>query len=847
MLRVTWRNLVARKLRLLLSAFAIVLGVAFVAGSLIFSDALNGAFDNIIEGSTADVEVAYKGANDFDSLQDARVLPASLADRLGKLPEVGSVHPSVTNQSTFVIGKNGKVVGGNGPPGLAFNDSGATAITGQKILSLVRGQLPNGTGQVALDDKAAQKAGYKIGDTVKLVTPTEHPTVTATLTGLVEFSNGGTNGATLTIFDLPTMQKLYLGGKNAYTSISLNAADGVSQTELAAAAQKVLPQGVQARTGTSVVAENKKSLDQVLGFLEKFLLAFAGISLVVGIFLIVNTFSILVAQRSRELALLRALGASRRQVNRSVLTEAFVVGLIGSTVGLGAGWLLAQVLKWVFGLIGLDLSRASFPVTWQTVVTSYAVGVVVTVVAGYLPARRASRVAPVAAMRDDVALPEQSLRRRAVVAGVLVVLGAVACVVGLNSDGGSAVSLLLAGFLLLIVGAALLSPLLARPVIRVFGVLYRRLFGSIGGLAEQNAIRNPRRTAVTASALMVGLTLVAMSGILARSISASVDKSINQSLTSQFIISNVAGQPFSTEVAREVSDVEGVDNVAEFRQGIAKVKGETIFVGGVQARSFRQALLIPMAAGSFADLGPGGLVLDYQVAQGEKLKVGDPVTLTFQGGKVPLHVVGIMGKDASSPADWLVSPDTFVKGGLQPLDSYVFVNASPGADLDAVSKSLNHIVRDLPTVTVKDPQAFVDQQKSQINALLYLIYGLLALSVVIAILGVVNTLALSVIERTREVGLLRAIGVSRRQLRTMIRLESIVIAVFGALLGIALGVALGISLMTALKDQGLTELVIPWGLLLLLVVAAALIGIFAAVFPARRAARLDVLRAITTE
>jgi len=338
-----------------------------------------------------------------------------------------------------------------------------------------------------------------------------------------------------------------------------------------------------------------------------------------------------------------------------------------------------------------------------------------------------------------------------------------------------------------------------------------------------------------------------MSGILAKSIQASVDKSISNALTSQFIISNVSGQPFSTEVARQVRKVDGVDNVAEFRQGTAKVKGQSIFVGGVDARSFRQALLIPMAAGSFGDLGPGGLVLDYQVAQGEKLKVGDPVTMTFQGGKVPLHVVGIMGKDANSPADWLVSPDTFVKGGLQPLDSYVFVNAAPGANINTVSKSLNHIVSDLPTVTVKDPQAFVDQQKGQINALLYLIYGLLALSVVIAILGVVNTLALSVIERTREVGLLRAIGVSRRQLRTMIRLESIVIAVFGALLGITLGVALGISLMTALKDQGLTELVIPWVSLVLLVGASALIGIFAAVFPARRAARLDVLRAITTE
>src|SRR4051812_33534199 len=416
MWKVTWRNLLARKVRLLLSAFAIVLGVAFVAGSLIFTDALGGAFDGIIEGSTADVEIAYKGANSFDSVQDNRTIPASVVADLRQLPEASGVHPVTALQTVFVIGTNGKVVGGNGPPGLAFNPTTAKAVTGQPILKLVDGQLPSGPRQVALDVDTADRAGYEVGDTVDLATPGTPPRLTAELTGLVEFGAGGLNGATLTLFDRQYMQQQFFGGKDVYSTVSLNTAAGVSQTELAAAAQRVLPAGVEATPGDKLVKENKKQLDQILGFIQTFLLVFAAVSLVVGVFLIINTFSILVAQRSRELALLRAMGASRRQVNRSVLLEALAVGVIGSTVGLGVGYLLALGLRFVFGLFGLDLSRAKFPVEWTTVAAAYAVGIIVTVVAGYLPARRASRIAPVAALRDDVALPEQTLRRRALVA-----------------------------------------------------------------------------------------------------------------------------------------------------------------------------------------------------------------------------------------------------------------------------------------------------------------------------------------------------------------------------------------------------------------------------------------------
>ena len=847
MFRVTWSNLIARKVRLLLSGLAIVLGVAFVAGSFIFTDSLGGAFDDIIEGSTADVEIAYKGANDFDSQQDSRTIPASVVTDLEALPEVGSVHPQNALQSVFVIGSNGKVVGGNGPPGLAFNPSGATSLTGKPILALVKGSLPDAPYEIALDVDTAEKAGHSIGDTVQLVTPGKPPTIEATLTGLVEFGNGsGLNGATLTLFDDRFMQDQFFGGKDVYSTISLNAAPGVSQEQLRAAAQRVLPKGVVARTGDEYVQTNQDALKEILGFLQTFLLVFAGVSLVVGIFMIINTFSILVAQRSRELALLRTLGASRRQVSVSVILEALVVGVVGSTLGLGAGYLLARGLAWIFGLIGLDLGNADFPVAWSTVFWSYLVGIVVTVIAAYLPARRASKIAPIQALRDDVALPETALRRRLLVGTGLAVLGLGSLVAGFAGDGSTGLSLIGLGMLLVLVGAALVSPVAAVPVISLFAAPYR-LFGSVGQLATQNSMRNPRRTAATASALMVGLALVAMMSILGSSASASTDAAVRTNLTSQFIVSNVVGQPFATDVADQIRKVDGVQTVASFRTGFVKLGGSDVQAGAVEPGAFAQALALPVSSGSFAQLRPGRVVVSQSLADQLGLKVGDKTTMTMQGGKVPLTVAAVFDAAAAVPAGALVTFDTFAKGAIAPLDSLVFVTKEPGADTAVVRKQLETITKDLPTVTVKDPEGFADEQKQQITIFLNLIYGLLGLSVVIAILGVVNTLGLSVIERTREIGLLRAIGMSRRQLRTMIRLESVVVAVFGALLGMALGIAFGTGLIYALRDEGLTDLSIPWVQLLAFVAGAGLVGVLAAAVPARRAARLDVLQAIGTE
>ena len=848
MLRVTWRNLVARKLRLLLSAFAIVLGVAFVAGSMIFTDAMGGAFDDIIEGSTADVEISYKGAGDFDSGQDNRTFPASVVEELEKLPEVESAHPLNTLLTLFVIGKDGKVIGGNGPPGLANNSTGATSLTGKPILTVVRGSYPDGPDEIALDIDTVEKGKFKIGDEVKLATPGNPPVMETKLTGVVEFGSGGLNGATMTIFDRKFMQDTFFQGRNVYSTVSLNAAEGVSQRELADAAAKVLPKGLQARTGDEYVEENQASLDEILGFLQTFLLVFAGVALVVGIFLIINTFSILVAQRSRELALLRAMGASRRQVNRSVLVEAVAVGLVGSTVGLGVGYLLALALRWVFGLIGLDLSRAEFPVTWQTVAWSYGVGVAVTALAAILPARRASRIPPMAALRDDVALPETTLRRRVVIGTALALAGAAAMAAGLAGEGTWGLVGVGGGVLLILIGVSLMSAFLGQPVLHLFGAAYGRVFGTIGRLASQNALRNPRRTGATASALMIGLALMAMMSIFGASASASTDAAIGKTLTSQFIVSNVVGQPFSTGVAEELRTRDGVAGVTQLRSAYPDLKGGgTAWTVGVDPSAFRLAFAIPTTQGSFAALAPGKVAIAAPEAEAKGFALGDTVTMKFQARDIKLEVVALFPRAPALPGDYVVTPDVLERGGLTPLDAMVFVTKEPGADTSAVRATIEDVLKDLPTVTVKDPEGFAAEQKEQVNQFLYLIYGLLGLSVIIAILGVVNTLGLSVIERTREIGLLRAVGVTRRQLRTMIRLESVVVAALGGVLGTLMGLLFGSTLVIALKDQGLTELAIPWPWMAGFLLLAAVAGVFAAALPARRAARLDVLRAIGTE
>ena len=847
MLRASWKSLLARKLRLLMSGFAIVLGVAFVAGSLVFTDTLGQAFTKIMAGSVGDVVVRPVGAVNDENTQSAKTLPASLVTDLATVDGAARVDGSVSSVGVFVIGKDGKVIGAQGAPGIAVNFTDAPAGHGVEGLSITSGRAPAKAGEITLDPLTAEKAGYKIGDTVPMVTSGAQPSLKATMVGVGKFGGGGLAGASLTTFDLKTAQQLFEGGKDVYSGIWVTAKDGVSQAELRDRVKPLLPAGVEAVTGDKAADEAASAINQALSFISTFLLVFAGVSLVVGTFLIINTFSILVAQRSRELALFRALGASRRQVSRSVLFEALVIGFVGSTVGLALGFVLATGIKALFAAIGLDLSGSPLVFEPRTALVAYLVGILVTAFAAYLPGRRASRIAPIEALRDDVAMPESSIRRRAVIGTAMTALGAVAMGVGLFTDIPNALAYIGGGMLFVVVGVAIASPLLGRPVVALVGVLYRRMFGTVGRLAEQNAMRNPRRTAATASALMVGLTLVSMMAVFGQSTKASIDKTIGESFSADYVVSNAVGVPFSPAIADQVTKVPGVGAVARFRYVAAKVGGESTQVGGIEPVPFAKAMKVRMDSGKVGDLSGQTLLVERKRAKALGLKVGDKVTMSIAGKPAGYPVVGTFEGLPGISSPYLTSLDAVSAAGVVPADNFAYVVRSPGADAATVRAGIDSVIADLPTITLKDQAEFAAEQRAPIDQMLMLIYALLGLAVVIAVLGIVNTLALSVIERTREVGLLRAVGLSRRQLRTMVRLESMVISLLGAVLGVGLGLVFGVALQRSQADSGIEVLSVPFVQLLIFVVLAALVGVLAAVWPARRAARLDVLRAITTD
>lgn len=847
MLHASWKSLLGRKLRLLMSAFAIILGVSFVAGSLIFTDTIGKAFDGITD-TVGDVVVRPATTSGmFDGTGSSRTVPGDLVERLAGTTGAARADGNVSDETTFVVSKAGKLVGGQGAPGLGLNHNEAPTSSGAQPLTLTAGHWPERTGEVVLDVATAERAGYRVGDTVALVTSGAQPKVSATLVGTAKFASGGLVGASITVFDTETAQALYFGGKDEYTNVTVTAKDGVSADELASAVQQALPAGYESITGAKLAEEQKTSINEALSFISTFLLIFAGIALFVGSFLIINTFSILVAQRSRELAMLRALGAGRGQVTRSVLFEAFVVGLVGSTLGLALGFGLAVGIRALFATLGLDLSESALVFQPSTAIAAYAVGMAVTMVAAYLPARRAGKMPPVAAMRDDVAMPEGTMRWRVAMGAVLVAAGITGVAVGGFAGVDNAAWFVGLGVFALVLGVAMTSPVAGRPVIAATGVVYRRLFGTVGHMAEQNAVRNPRRTAATASALMIGLTLVSMMSVFGASAKASIDKAIDASFAADFVVSNAIGQPFSAAVTDEVAQVPGVEAVSPLRIVDMQFNGGRTGGAAVDPQSFQRVVPIDLMDGSLAGLSGRAIAVDEKFAAEHDVAVGSKVELTVAGQEGSYTVAALYHDLKAISLPILLGLETANAAGVPQQDSMAFVLTAPGSDRAAVEAGLETVVADLPTVTVKDQAAFAEEQRGPIDQMLALIYALLGLAVVIAVLGIVNTLALSVIERTREIGLLRAVGLSRRQLRTMLRLESVAIALLGAVLGVGLGLVGGWALQRALAGDGIDVLAIPAGQLALFVALAGIVGVLAALWPGRRAARLDVLRAITTD
>ncbi|MFE5137100.1 FtsX-like permease family protein [Streptomyces fagopyri] len=855
MLKATLRSFLAHKGRLLLSALAVVLSVAFVAGSLIFSDTVTRTFDRLFASTSADVTVSPK--NDLDSqipTGATPTLPASLADRLAKVDGVAAAHVDAAVENLTIVDRENESVGPtSGAPTIATNWQPSE----RSPVKLTSGHAPHGAGEALLDADTADRKHIRVGDT--LTVQAQPGTFEVRIVGIATFTT--TNpGAALLFLDTPTAQTRLLGGTAAATSISLDAAPGVDDA--------VLKQRVAAELGTKTYdlktadEQAEDAAAQLGGFLDVIkyvMLGFAGIAVLVGVFLIVNTFSMLIAQRTRELGLLRALGADRRQVRRSVLTEALLLGLVGSTLGLAAGIGLALGLIKLMTAFGMNLKSTEMVIGWGTPVASYVVGVGVTFVAAYLPARRAAGVSPMAALADaEVAGLGRPLRVRGVVGSVVGLAGVAAlggCVAA--SKTSTAGSLLGLGVVLTLVATVIAGPLLVRPVIKVLGGAFPALFGSVGRMSQRNALRNPRRTGATASALMVGLALVGGMSVASASMSKSFDQQIDKTLGADFVIQNSNFVPFSREVTDKVRGTDGVALVVRQRFTPVAVRlpdGKRIetTAAGYDPRLDDVAHLTYAEGDTAAALGVGHLAMDAKFAREHGVRLGGTVPVEFPAGRhADLTVTALTDQESAEGFGMqgglyvgFATIEKYVPGGQ---DSTLYVNATSGTGADQLRSRLEKTLEPYPQVQVRDQGDYKKLVHDQIAVLLYLVYALLGLAIVIAVLGVVNTLALSVVERTREIGLLRAIGLGRRQLRRMIRLESVVIAVFGAILGLVLGLVWGVCVQQVLALQGLTAFAVPWGTIVAVVVGSAVVGIVAALLPALRASRMNVLAAIAHE
>lgn len=836
MLRATFRSLLARKLRLLLSATAIVLGVSFVSGSLVLTDTLGRVFDELFASVNAKTAVEVRGKEPFDAGTQGEAarqpVPASVLETVRAVDGVAAVVGDVSGYAQ-VVDADGEPYSNGGAPTFGLNYD-ADPLTSS--FTLRSGEAPQGPGEVALDAATSEATGFEVGDTVSVILAQGRKELT--VSGVFGFGeNDNLAGASIVALDQEVAEQL-LGRPGEYDVVRAAAGDGVSQEELRDRVAAVLPAGTEAVTGEQSADETAGDIKEALGFFNTFLLVFAGISLFVGGFLIFNTFTMLVAQRQRELALLRALGASRGQVIRSVLVEALVVGFVASVVGLGTGLLVAIGLQSLIRAVGGSLPQGDLVVQTSTVVACFVVGIVVTAVAALLPARRASAVPPVAAMRDAVA-PEHSLRRGSTIGAGLLVLGVVAIGVGLRGE----LAVLGLGAVLAFLGVAGLSPLLSRPAARVLGAPLAR--GVPGRLGRLNAMRNPRRSASTAAALMIGLALVSAVSILGSSAKASVEKIIQGAVGADLVVQQKGGfDGFSPAVATTLDDLDEVETADVLRFELVQIGEQVTFVTAVSDAALERSLTLDEVDGDLG-LRPGVLLLSESESETRGLSTGDTVPVTFTRGTVRDYRVGGVYADNQLVGPYLLDSSAGADFATD-LDGVVLLNASEGVSAAELRTAVDAALEAFPTVEAATGSEFADDVAGNIDVILTIINVLLLLSILIAVLGIVNTLALSVLERTRELGLLRAVGLARPQMRRMVRVEAVVVSLFGTALGLVVGTALGIAVQRALADDGITELQVPLGRFALFALAAAVAGVVAAVLPARRAARLDVLQAIAT-
>jgi putative ABC transport system permease protein len=857
--RVALKGLMGRKARAALTAIAIVLGVAMISGTYILTDTIRAAFSTVFTEAYKNADAVITGKNAINSSgtgNGARgqtpSLPASLLSQVRTLPPVAAASGGIQDTASLV-GHNGKVISRGGAPGLAFSYSPA----GQRFnpLTLASGRYPNASNEVAIDAETASNENFSVGQDIGVVTL--GPVQRFKIVGTVKFAGvSSLGGASMTIFTLPEAEKVF-NKQGKLDQITIASKAGVTPAALVRAVRPLLPPSSQIRTGQQQAAQATKDTSGVLTVFQDFLLAFGGIALFVGSFVIANTLSITIAQRTRELATLRTLGATRRQVLGSVMIEALVIGVLASVVGLFLGLGLAKALNALLVSFGIDLPSTGTVFKARTVIVALAVGVGITLLAALRPAVRSTRVPPIAAVREGAVLPPSRFARFGpYAAGATIVAAIVLMVLGLAVGGlstGQRLLFVAAGALALFFGVAMLAPRLVPPLARVLGWPAAELGGAAGRLARSNAVRNPARTASTASALMIGLGVVTLVGVLAAGLRTQFDSAVNELFVANYAVTASDNfTPIGVATENALRRVPGVLVVSGVRAGQGKAFGSRINVTGVDP-DVSKVIAIKWYAGgpqTPAQLGSNGAFVSKAYATGgptsQHLHVGSPLAVeTPSGTTLHLIVRGITSppKNESPYGDVTISTANFDAHYQDPQNLYAFLNVQGGVTA-ANTARLQSALAGFPDAKLQTKSQFKTNQLSGLNSLLNLLYVLLSLSIIISLFGIVNTLVLTVFERTRELGMLRAVGMTRRQVRRMIRDESVITALLGATFGIPVGVLLARIVQGAINFHTFT---VPVGTLIVFVIAAIIAGLIAAIFPARRASRLNVLQALQYE
>jgi putative ABC transport system permease protein len=841
MTKVVFASLVAHKRRLAGMFVSVFLGVAFLAGTLVMGDTLDKNFESLFTEVNAGTDAVVQRASAINSNFEAEkgVIDASIADRIAQVDGVAAASPYVEGYGQ-ILGKDGNALGGNGPPQRAGSWTVDTKLNPYKI---VAGRAPQTADEVVINRGAAKDGDLHVGDTTIVSTPEPHR---VTISGIATFGNeDGLGRVTMAFFTLDAAKQYVSHDSTQVTSILVRAEPSVSQDELVSRIEPVLPRGIEAITGTDRTAQNLDDLGtQFLDAFKTFLVVFAGVAMLVAAFSIHNTFTILVAQRTRESALLRTIGASRRQILTWVTVEAVVLGVVASVAGLLGGIGLAQLLKTLLDAFGFDLPAGGIAFQTSTAVISLVAGVLVTLAAGAAPAWKASRIAPLAVLRDmSVDRTNASIVR--IVAGAVLLAGGVTLVLAaVINDASLGIGGL--GALATIVGVAVFGPVVARPASQVIGSPLSRLRGITGSLARRNAMRNPRRTAGTATALMVGVGVVTLFTVFAASIKSSINDSVAGSVQGEIVVGATqfgAGQ--SPQLAADVAQLPEVQRALGIGAGVVLVDGKSKDVGVLDPASVRGTLDLDVVDGSMTQLGAEQIAVSKAVADDHEWRLGDPLAVTFADGRTERLDVGAIYDSAALVGNYVIPRATWATHVTQSIDQLAVVDLKPGVSVEQGRTAIEGVAERYGNPDVLDKQEYADQAAGVVNQALGLIYVLLGLAIVIALMGIANTLSLAVYERTSELGLMRAVGTTRPQMRSMVRWEAVIVSVFGTLSGIAVGAFLGWALFRlANTATGFSSFAIPTAQLVVIVVVGAIAGVLAGIRPARRAAKLDVLQAV---